>query len=170
MKTCTKCLETKDFSFFYKQKKGKYGLSSWCKNCFKSYETANREKQLERTNKYKKANPEKIAAYQKKWNLDNKKYKTTAENKRKAKKRNNGVFEIRPKFIKKLYNSPCFYCGSKKNIQQDHVLPINKGGPHKEGNLVPACRTCNISKHDKLLIVWKMQKQKQINANVLVGN
>lgn len=32
-KTCNKCGETKDFSFFYKNKYGKYGLNGKCKQC-----------------------------------------------------------------------------------------------------------------------------------------
>lgn len=37
MKTCSKCLQEKDETEFRKEKKGKNGLSSWCKECWKEY-------------------------------------------------------------------------------------------------------------------------------------
>lgn len=64
-------------------------------------------------------------------------------------------------------NGKCFYCGcdlpadteffdeygnlfsSVRNWHVDHILPLSKGGNHKIDNLVPACRTCNLSKYTK---------------------
>lgn len=48
------------------------------------------------------------------------------------------------------YRYKCVYCGSKKNIEMDHIIPISKGGPHIKSNVVPACRRCNSSKNNKL--------------------
>lgn len=36
-KTCTRCHEDKSTTEFYGQKKGKYGVASWCKLCSKAY-------------------------------------------------------------------------------------------------------------------------------------
>ncbi|WP_203620386.1 HNH endonuclease [Streptomyces sp. SID8499] len=41
----------------------------------------------------------------------------------------------------------------------DHVIPLSRGGQHAEGNLVPACKSCNSSKGDKLLIEWLLVKR-----------
>lgn len=84
-------------------------------------------------------------------------------NVRRLKKLSNGVFIISAKELKKLYSSPCIYCGSKNSIQADHVIPISKGGVHSVGNLVPACRKCNQSKSNKLLSQWKRD-----NKNVFI--
>lgn len=50
----------------------------------------------------------------------------------------------------------CQYCfrviGGKPTI--DHVLPLHRGGAHKLGNLVAACKSCNSSKGVKLLSEW----------------
>jgi hypothetical protein len=45
MKLCKRCLILKDFSEFYKQKKGKFGLKPECKDCIKLYNKANSEYQ-----------------------------------------------------------------------------------------------------------------------------
>lgn len=43
-KPCTKCGETKLLSEFYKDTRRKSGASSWCRECWKAYEAARREK------------------------------------------------------------------------------------------------------------------------------
>ena len=48
--------------------------------------------------------------------------------------------------IKLVYGHRCAYCGQRKRLTQDHVVPVSKGGPHTASNIVPACRSCNSSK------------------------
>ncbi|TVL89887.1 hypothetical protein CD790_25470 [Streptomyces sp. SAJ15] len=36
---------------------------------------------------------------------------------------------------------------------------MSRGGRHAEGNLAPACKPCNSSKSDKLLIEWLIMKR-----------
>lgn len=44
----------------------------------------------------------------------------------------------------------CAYCGIKPGrIEQDHVVPIVRGGTHTAANVVPACKPCNSSKRDR---------------------
>ena len=48
------------------------------------------------------------------------------------------------------YKFRCIYCGQKsKNLEQDHLTPLSKGGNHTAQNIVPACRSCNAKKNDK---------------------
>jgi len=43
----------------------------------------------------------------------------------------------------------CQYCGSKKQLTIDHVVPRSKGGKSNWINLVTACHRCNVIKGDK---------------------
>ncbi|MGH3055780.1 MAG: HNH endonuclease [Gaiellaceae bacterium] len=48
----------------------------------------------------------------------------------------------------------CWYCGGNlaatgKTPHLEHQVPISRGGPDNIQNLVLACATCNITKHDK---------------------
>ncbi|MEL6556363.1 MAG: HNH endonuclease [Cyanobacteria bacterium J06621_11] len=43
----------------------------------------------------------------------------------------------------------CQYCGSKKRLTLDHVLPQSKGGQHSWDNVVAACAPCNSFKADR---------------------
>jgi CRISPR/Cas system Type II protein with McrA/HNH and RuvC-like nuclease domain len=53
---------------------------------------------------------------------------------------------------KRIYrrdNFECVYCGSKKNLTIDHVIPRSKGGKNTWDNLVTCCSGCNLRKGDK---------------------
>lgn len=37
----------------------------------------------------------------------------------------------------------CKSCGSKQELQVDHIIPLAKGGSHDLSNLQTLCRLCN---------------------------
>ena len=43
----------------------------------------------------------------------------------------------------------CLYCGSKKDLTLDHVVPKSRGGQSSWTNLATACKKCNSLKGDK---------------------
>ena len=57
--------------------------------------------------------------------------------------------------ILKEYKFRCAYCGKEFTLfdreTKDHVIPISKGGDNIKENIVPACRSCNCKKHNKIL-------------------
>lgn len=52
------------------------------------------------------------------------------------------------------FESVCAYCGCSEHIQQEHVIPISRGGSHTKSNIIPACRSCNYKKKAKRLELW----------------
>ena len=44
----------------------------------------------------------------------------------------------------------CVQCGSKENLQFDHIIPVSKGGATTVQNLQLLCRRCNLTKRDKI--------------------
>ncbi len=56
------------------------------------------------------------------------------------------------------WDNKCAYCGSSNNLQMDHFIPlISKDEPCPgtiKENIVPACQTCNFSKHNKSPYEW----------------
>lgn len=71
MKTCRKCLESLPETEFYREKKTKDGLRTYCKPCVRSLRRADHYKNKERNNayslQYMKDHPEKKKEYQKRW-------------------------------------------------------------------------------------------------------
>lgn len=45
----------------------------------------------------------------------------------------------------------CQYCGSKKKLTIDHIVPKSRGGQDTWENMVVACSTCNTKKGNTLL-------------------
>ena len=43
----------------------------------------------------------------------------------------------------------CQYCGNRKQLTIDHVIPRSRGGKHIWNNVVIACATCNRKKGNK---------------------
>lgn len=60
----------------------------------------------------------------------------------------------------------CQYCGSKKRLTLDHVMPRSKGGQHSWDNVVAACAPCNSYKADRTPELAKMQLKRKPQAPV----
>ena len=58
-----------------------------------------------------------------------------------------GVMLSRQNIFKRDGNR-CVYCGEKKDLTLDHVVPRSKGGKTSWTNLVTACQRCNSRKSD----------------------
>jgi 5-methylcytosine-specific restriction endonuclease McrA len=52
------------------------------------------------------------------------------------------------------FEDRCAYCGAAEKLHQEHVIPVESGGPYVPWNIVPACGSCNSSKSTKPLDVW----------------
>jgi len=44
----------------------------------------------------------------------------------------------------------CVKCGSKENLEFDHIIPLSKGGSNTERNIQLLCEKCNREKSDKI--------------------
>lgn len=52
--------------------------------------------------------------------------------------------------IKAAYRFKCAYCGLKKPLTKDHIVPVKMEGNHTAANIIPACQSCNSSKGARL--------------------
>jgi len=52
-----------------------------------------------------------------------------------------------------LFDGECAYC-DRAATTWDHVNPVSKGGLTEPGNMLPACVSCNSSKHDLPFHIW----------------
>lgn len=54
----------------------------------------------------------------------------------------------------------CAYCqGQGAALQRDCVMPVSRGGRYTLGNVVPACASCNASKHNTEVTGWLRRKK-----------
>ena len=52
------------------------------------------------------------------------------------------------------FGNKCAYCGKALKLEQDHFVPVSKGGGYTKDNIVPACKHCNSSKHNSAFGEW----------------
>lgn len=127
---------------------------------------ANKDYVSARQKRYYEKNKEYILQRNKQWAEKNKEKSDLMKReyllRRRARKLSNGVYKVSTSFLKNLYESPCVSCGSKDNIQADHVIPISRGGRHSEGNLQPLCASCNNSKSAKTMMEWKLLQKSAV--------
>lgn len=76
---------------------------------------------------------------------------------RKAHLRGNHVVRVTPSQVRRRFaqfDHACAYCGRTGDLQQEHFLPISRGGTHVLSNILPACLPCNYSKSDHDPEAW----------------
>lgn len=62
----------------------------------------------------------------------------------------------------------CAYCqGNGAALQRDCVQPISRGGRYTLENVVPACASCNASKHNSEVTGWLRRKKLDERAFLL---
>lgn len=105
----------------------------------------NREKIIKKVMAYAKDNPDKRRVY-------------AARNKHKRRfMEENSVRDFTAEQwieAKRHFGFCCAYCGRKLKLQQDHLVPVTKGGPYTKTNILPACGVCNDSKNNAYLDEW----------------
>lgn len=176
-KICTVCGEEKPatLEYFSKQKGGKYGLRGMCKKCksiidkpyrdkhseemkkyHKQYRKENREKTLKYGKQYREEHKEEISKHRKIYNKNNKEKGRIYAQQRRSRKRKtpNTLTENQWIEIKSKFNNKCAYCGQEMPLEQEHFIPLSKGGDYSSNNIIPACMTCNRSKFNKDFFEW----------------
>ena len=59
------------------------------------------------------------------------------------------TFKVNRNRIYKRDNYECAYCGSKKQLTIDHIIPKSRGGKNTWNNLISSCLSCNLKKGDR---------------------
>lgn len=62
--------------------------------------------------------------------------------------------ELVPSEVQRLVwerdNGQCVKCGSKDNLQFDHIIPVSRGGNNSAANIQILCRRCNLRKSNRI--------------------
>ena len=84
-------------------------------------------------------------------------YHRQKSKRRKAQMRNSTAYQLTGRQVRQRFaefDHCCAYCGAKGDLHIEHLHPISKGGAHTLSNIVPACQTCNYSKHAHEVESW----------------
>jgi len=126
------------------------------------YEQRNKERIAARRVAERKADPAKFSARTRKYAENNPEAVHLNKLRRRAREAgaDNRVITVRDWLrLCERFRHCCAYCGERKPLTRDHVIPLSRGGRNAIGNLVPACGSCNYSKGQKLLVEWRRYRR-----------
>jgi len=176
MKKCSRCGEVKAFDLFYKDRSKQGGFSGTCKECVKKYRQKvrikiaeygseyyqnNKERMLAYQRKWREANPQKRAAYPKRYKVQlsesNKKY--YQENREKVNTHNAVGHAI--KQGKLVRPDECSICAKKGKIEghhHDYSKPLD---------VVWLCTSCHRTIHSGVTI--EAEKTREALNGIIEG-
>lgn len=164
---CTNCGIKKPLDEFHKCAGIALGIQHVCKECRSALNQTEESRAKER--EYYQSNVERIRAIDAARYYRDKEKRTAQNNARRKKrgrreevnKRRAKIRNLTREFTKADWNNcldafdgSCCYCGSKDKIQQEHFIPLTKGGTYTVDNILPACKECNNSKNNKDYKDW----------------
>ena len=154
-KTCTKCGEVKALDEFHRMGCDRDGRARRCRACMAPART--REEVAAYNAQYYAANQEKCKATCARWREANPGWWRASVANYRARKQNapgRGVTPAQHQEVLESTGGLCAYCGKKRRLTVDHIVPLAEGGAHDVDNLAPACLSCNSSKSAKPLDEW----------------
>lgn len=170
-KECRECLNVKELTDYYIQKKGIGGRTSTCKECVlrnrAEYRNENREVVNERNRLYRVDNKISISEYKKEYRTVNKSGERASEQRRRARK----ILlpdTLTAKQHQHLVSQGCAFTGCSGDIHLDHFIPLAWGyGGSVIENMIPLKGSLNLSKQDANPFEWIKRKyiQEQIDMD-----
>lgn len=132
----------------------KTNREQYLKNRKRGYRV-NAVRERARSKTWKLKNPEKTRQTIKNWIRKNPDKKRAHDARYRANKNNCAVNDFTAaqwRRLKEMYGGRCAYCTrSSARLEQDHVIPLSRGGNNTMNNMLPACKSCNSRKKDRLL-------------------
>lgn len=137
-KRCSKCKVEKELGEFYGASRNPGGLRYECKICVKKY---NKE--------WTRRNP----AYMRQYHRKNYETMKAVKHRKRVRVEQSAGSYTGDEWIDlcNVFNNQCLSCGSRENLEVDHVIPLAIGGSNEVSNLQPLCRTCNASKGSRII-------------------
>lgn len=125
----------------------------------KQYYQEHKEELDRWSTQYRQQNKEKLSERARRWRQTErgKILKRAAHRRRRAHKRNAPGSFTPEQFQEQIerQKQKCYYCGKRSSMwHPDHVVPLSRGGSNSIDNIVAACPTCNLKKHNKLPHEW----------------
>lgn len=127
------------------------------------WQRRHREQFREHWRDWYRRNAEKVKTYVRDWKRKNPDREALYERRRRASRLRVGGRHSMDDVLLLLeaYEWRCAYCGEGGRLTIDHLVPLSRGGSDGIENLIPACLSCNSSKHDRTELEFRAEKALQ---------
>lgn len=149
----------------------KGGIYSNIRKYMREYMRKNSEKIREWYKQHRKAHPEYYKIYRKRWRETHLERCNLLIRRYRARKKGAEGFHTLEEWelLKKQYSYKCPVCGKREpeiKLEEDHIIPLSKGGSDYIKNIQPLCRSCNSIKGVQI----ELQISKGRWPKIVVGN
>jgi 5-methylcytosine-specific restriction endonuclease McrA len=131
-----------------------------CRRHYERTTSASPKKKAQARERYRR-DPSKKKASAKRWQQANPdRVRVKNENRRAREMGAPGSFSDRDWLrLVERHRGRCTFCNAQPDrLTVEHVIPLSRGGSNWIGNILPACRSCNSSKNDSLLVEWRQRE------------
>lgn len=161
---CKRCISLQNAEYRHKnhneiiRKQQEYALKhpNKIKASKDKYINANREKHRQSKKRYYSRQKNYVLAQTKKYAENNKEIYRISQQKRRSIKQSlpNNYTREEWNIAQEYFDNKCAYCENDGKLEQEHFIPISKGGEYTINNIIPACRSCNASKSAADCFEW----------------
>jgi 5-methylcytosine-specific restriction endonuclease McrA len=168
---CTCCNKELPLNEFSISTRSAIGYQSTCKKCQKDYRDTHKdqmasylaktkEQRSRQMRDYFESHRDSINGWRRNYYANEGHLKVLSEHaERRAKKISTSDGSVTPEFLEELYivqDGMCNICGlpfgkGKNSFHVDHIVPLAKGGEHKDSNIQLLCPSCNTRKRDDIV-------------------
>lgn len=145
----------------------------------KRYYTQNKQKVIARQSEYRRKHPEKEREYGRRYRASHPDVQRAKHHRRRARKRDlpNTLTANEWRQAVAYFEGCCAYCGSRPGLlpgmqmSADHWIPlIDPQCPGTtQANILPSCKSCNSSKHDRNGKEWLISRYGKRNAGKIIA-
>ena len=176
-RTCKQCMKEYNIKRYIKQKdklkvqtrtyyeNNKEKVKKLFEKNSREYYAKHKERYKKNHDKYREEHKEYYSEYAKIYCKENREKLIEIAQRRRARMSNlEATLTVEQwEYIKMIFNNCCAYCGKTeeeqlkengKKLEQEHFIPVVNGGDYTIYNIIPACRSCNASKHDADFFDW----------------
>lgn len=122
------------------------------RQCARDWRATNRERARAAVRSYAHRNRDRLKERRRDYRDRNRDVIRASNQRHRARRKNAPINDFTAREwreIKAAYRQRCAYCGRRRDLTVDHVIPLSRGGDHTARNVAPACGSCNSRKGDR---------------------
>lgn len=136
-----------------------------------NYYYEHRDERIEYANSYGKNHRQERREYEREyWGKNRQKQRAKGQSREARKRGLPHDFTVNDWIIAlEYFEYRCAYCGNEtREMEQEHFIPLSKGGGYTPGNIIPVCKSCNASRQNKDIVQWLAKRYNPHDTQIIL--